>query len=121
MAKNVTVGAHSCVIIAEVKDAGPRMGDKYGRMFPGLSPCEADEAAVIDLGRGSSRMDATLPVVDEGLENRRIPAGFAILGLLDADPGSYRNVYPGWRPKLPAAGDGFAMAGLLAFATESSP
>jgi hypothetical protein len=80
MATDVIVGAHSCVIDPEVKDAGAQVGDKYGSMFPGLSPCEVDETVMIGLGRAASRMDATLPVVDEGLENRRIPAGFAILG-----------------------------------------
>jgi hypothetical protein len=80
MAKNATVGAHSCGINPEVKDAGPRMDNIYGRTFPGLSPCGVDEAAMIDLGRAASCMDATLPVVDEGLENRRIPAGFVVLG-----------------------------------------
>jgi hypothetical protein len=64
----------------EVKDAGAQVGDKYGSMFPGLSPCEVDETVMIGLGRAASRMDAALPVVYEGLENRRIPAGFAILG-----------------------------------------
>jgi hypothetical protein len=80
MAKDMVVGAHSCVVDSKVKDAGLRAGDKYGRMFPGLSPCEVDETAMISLGRAASRMDATLPVVDESLENRRIPAGFAVLG-----------------------------------------
>src|SRR3954470_14803608 len=80
MATDVIVGAHSCVINLEVKDTGAQVGDKYGSMFPGLSPCEVDETMMIGLGRAASRMDATLPVVDEGLENRRIPAGFAILG-----------------------------------------
>jgi hypothetical protein len=80
MATDVIVGAHSCVIDPEVKDAGAQVGDKYGSMFPGLSPCEVDETVMIGLGRAASRMDATLAVVYEGLENRRIPAGFAILG-----------------------------------------
>lgn len=40
-----------------------------------------------------------------------------LLGLLDADPGSYRRAEPGWRPTLPAANSGeFAMSDLLGFA-----
>jgi Animal haem peroxidase len=39
-----------------------------------------------------------------------------LLGLLDADPGSYRRAAPGWRPELPAADPGrFTLADLLAF------
>ena len=36
MSKDVTVGAHGCVIDPEVKDAG-------------LSPCEVGETATVDL------------------------------------------------------------------------
>jgi hypothetical protein len=40
-----------------------------------------------------------------------------LLGLLDADPGSYRSADPGWRPTLPGANPGeFTMADLLVFA-----
>jgi hypothetical protein len=40
-----------------------------------------------------------------------------LLGLLDADPGSYRNVEPDWRPVLPSTEPGrFTMADLLVFA-----
>ena len=49
-------------------------------MFPDLPALEADEDSAIGLGRASSHMDGTLPVVDSALENPRIPAGFAILG-----------------------------------------
>jgi hypothetical protein len=38
-----------------------------------------------------------------------------LLGILDADPGSYRSVDPGWRPTLPSDGR-FGIADLLAFA-----
>ena len=77
MADSIRVGAHSCVIDPKDKDAGPQVGSRYKRMFPGLSPCEADEAATIGLGRADSRMDASL-------ETRRMPAGFAVLGQLVA-------------------------------------
>lgn len=80
MSKSIRVGAHSCVINPKDKDTGLQAGDKYGRMFPRLSPCEADETAIVDLGRATSRMDATTAVVDEGLQNRHIPAGFSVLG-----------------------------------------
>jgi hypothetical protein len=39
-----------------------------------------------------------------------------LLGIIDADPGSQRAVEPDWRPTLPAAGDRFGIADLLAFA-----
>lgn len=40
-----------------------------------------------------------------------------LFGLLDADPGSYRNTEPGWRPTLPSAEPGeFGMADLVVFA-----
>ena len=38
-----------------------------------------------------------------------------LLGILDADPGSYRSVDPGWRPTLPSQGT-FGIIDLLAFA-----
>ena len=38
-----------------------------------------------------------------------------LVGILDADPGSYRSVDPGWRPTLPAGGQ-FGIADLLSFA-----
>jgi hypothetical protein len=49
MAEDVVVGAHCCVVDPKVKDAGLRAGDKYGRMFPGLSPCAVDETAMADV------------------------------------------------------------------------
>ena len=40
-----------------------------------------------------------------------------LLGLLDADPGSYRSAGPGWRPGLPSSRTGhFTMADLVVFA-----
>jgi hypothetical protein len=73
-------GAHSCVVHPELKNAQSSLGGKYGRMFPALPSCEVDLDSAVALGRAASRMDATLPVVDEALENMRIPAGFVILG-----------------------------------------
>ncbi len=80
MTEGVRPGTHSCVVNPELKDAQPSLGGKYGQMFPGLPSCEVDLDSAVALGRASSRMDATLPVVDEALENPRIPAGFMILG-----------------------------------------
>ncbi|MCA1688212.1 MAG: hypothetical protein LC714_06410 [Actinobacteria bacterium] len=80
MVKSVRPGTHSCVINPGLKDVQPSLGGRYGRMFPGLPACEVDEKAAVGLGRSASRMDAALPVVDAGLENPRIPAGFAIFG-----------------------------------------
>ena len=37
-----------------------------------------------------------------------------LLGLLDADPESYRVLDPGWEPTLPAAGERFGVLDLLA-------
>jgi hypothetical protein len=40
-----------------------------------------------------------------------------LLGLLDADPASYKRAESGWRPTLPGANPGeFTMADLLVFA-----
>ena len=40
-----------------------------------------------------------------------------LLGLLEADPGSYMNAESGWRPTLPSAEPGeFGMADLVVFA-----
>lgn len=77
------VGTHSCVINPRLKDAqvgSLSLGGKYGRMFPELPALEANIESVVGLGRAASRMDSTLPVADEGLENGCIPAGFTILG-----------------------------------------
>jgi hypothetical protein len=41
-----------------------------------------------------------------------------LLGIVDADPASYRSVDPSWRPTLPAAQDGsFGLEELLAFSS----
>jgi hypothetical protein len=37
-----------------------------------------------------------------------------LLGLLDADPESYRALAPEWEPTLPAAGERFGVLDLLA-------
>jgi hypothetical protein len=45
-----------------------------------------------------------------------------LIGIIDADPGSYRAVDPGWRPTLPAARPGaFDVGDLLSFAAGTPP
>ena len=80
MAQRTAPGAHSCVIHPGIKGEEPTFGGKYGRMFPALPACTADEETTADLGRSRSRMDEALLVEDEGSENPRVSAGFAILG-----------------------------------------
>jgi hypothetical protein len=44
-----------------------------------------------------------------------------LIGIIDADPGSYRAVDPSWRPTLPAEREGrFRVSDLLAFAAAGS-
>jgi hypothetical protein len=56
MAKNIRVGAHSCVVDPEIEDAQPSMGDTYGRMFPRLPSCDGDftMADLLTFAMGSS-------------------------------------------------------------------
>ena len=43
-----------------------------------------------------------------------------LIGIIDADAGSYRAVDPSWRPTLPAAEDGsLGLADLLVFSSAS--
>ena len=48
MAKNIRIGAHSCVVNPELKDAQPATGDGYKRKFPRLPSCDG-ESAMADL------------------------------------------------------------------------
>jgi hypothetical protein len=48
MARNIRVGAHSCVLHPELGDAQPSMGDRYGRRFSRLPSCDG-EIAMADL------------------------------------------------------------------------
>ena len=96
--------ALSCVVHPVLKNTQPSLGGKYGRMFPGLLRCE------VDLERARAGGEHLGPV------GGRIVAE-VLLGLLEADPGSYRNAEPGWRPTLPSAEPGeFGMADLVVFA-----
>ena len=80
MDQRIKHGAHSCVINPKVKDEQTSVGGGYSRMFSKLPSCEVNLESAVGLGRSSSGMDATLPVLDGSLGNPRIPAGFAILG-----------------------------------------
>ncbi len=78
-----TVARHSCVLAPHLKqELSAGAGGKYGTMFPDLPPCEADEAALIALGRSGAFMDiAPGPHADDpAADNPRIPAGFTIFG-----------------------------------------
>jgi hypothetical protein len=45
--------------------------------------------------------------------------GDVLVGLMDCDPGSFRAVYPEWRPTLPSARSGeFTMADLVRFSLD---
>jgi|SRR5215203_809804 len=107
MAKDVMVGAHSCIIDQKDKDARLEAGEVT--IFPnclGFRPVTPER--VIDrshLFNGGGRIFAEV-----------------LLGLLDADPGSYRSADPGWCPALPSAEQNrFSMADMLLFATETAP
>ena len=52
--------AHSCLVHPELKNTRPSLGGKYGRMFPGLLPCEVDLDSAVGLGR------PTLPSAQPG-------------------------------------------------------
>jgi hypothetical protein len=56
MAKNIRVGAHSCVVDSELEDAQPSMGDRYGRTFPRLLTCDGEfsMADLLAFAMGSS-------------------------------------------------------------------
>jgi hypothetical protein len=95
--------AHSCVVHPVLKNTRSSLGGKYGRMFPGSSPARLTWRA----RAGGEHL---------GLVGGLIVAE-VLLGLLEADPGSYMNAEPGWRPTLPSAEPGeFGMADLVVFA-----
>jgi hypothetical protein len=77
-----TVAAHSCVLAPQLKRAISAAGGKYGRMFPDLPACSADEEELIALGRSGAVMDLAPGVEVEAPEsdNPRIAAGYTILG-----------------------------------------
>ena len=73
----------SCVFAPHLKDALSTMDDgKYGRLFPGLTPHQADETALMALGRVGSAMDLDLSLEysSRDHDNPRIPSGFTYIG-----------------------------------------
>ncbi|HEV8194606.1 MAG TPA: heme peroxidase family protein [Ktedonobacterales bacterium] len=78
-----TVASHSCVLAPHLKHAfSVAAGEKYGRMFPDLAACDANEEELIRLGRAGEVMDVASGPEADALEtdNPRIPAGYTILG-----------------------------------------
>jgi hypothetical protein len=61
-------------------------GGQYRRLFDDLPGLIGDEALLHALGAVGGRI-----------------VGEVIVGIIDADPESYRAVDPGWRPTLPAS------------------
>jgi Animal haem peroxidase len=75
------MSTHSCVLAPHLKEAlTPTDDGKYGRLFPDLPPHEADDAALLALGRAGSGMDLSPEGTGADLDNPRIPAGFTYLG-----------------------------------------
>jgi Animal haem peroxidase len=98
-------------------------GEEVSRAM-GIEPLTPEETGMSELG-----WTAETPIwlyflkeAEAKADGQRLgPAGGRIvaevlLGIIDADPGSYRSVDPHWQPTLPAAGDKFDMGDLLAFA-----
>ena len=77
------MSTHSCVLAPHLKGALAAVPDgKYGRMFTGLPIYEADEGALLTLGRAHAVIDSVIePETGGGAsDNPRIPAGFPIFG-----------------------------------------
>jgi heme peroxidase len=98
-------------------------GEEVSRAM-GIEPITPEQAGLRDLGWTSEtplwlyflkEAEATTGGQRLGPAGGRIVAE-VLLGIIDADPGSYRSVDPSWQPTLPAAGDKFDMGDLLAFA-----
>jgi hypothetical protein len=98
-------------------------GEEVSRAM-GIEPITPEQAGLRDLGWTAEtplwlyflkEAEATADGHRLGPAGGRIVAE-VLLGIIDADPGSYRSVDPDWQPTLPAAGDRFDMGDLLAFA-----
>lgn len=82
-ARPQTPGTHSCVLAPHLKeDLSSGIGGKYDQMFPGLPCPEADEEALMALGRSGAAMDvAPGPHADSTqTDNPRISAGWPLFG-----------------------------------------
>ena len=75
------MSTHSCVLAPHLKAELAAVADgKYGRMFDGLPCYEADEGALLALGRAHAVIDSLLEPDTAGpsTDNPGIPAGFPI-------------------------------------------
>jgi Animal haem peroxidase len=87
----------------------------------GVEPLDASETGLVDHGWHDETplwLYVQLEADARGDGSRLGPVGGRIvaevlLGLLDADPESYRVLEPGWTPTLPAAGERYALLDLL--------
>jgi len=98
-------------------------GEEVSRAM-GIEPISPEQAGLAELG-WTGETPLWLYFLKEAQAStggeRLGPAGGRIvaevlLGIIDADPGSYRAVEPSWQPTLPASGDRFDIGDLLAFA-----
>ena len=77
------MSTHSCVLAPHLKSDLAAVADgKYGRMFSGLPCYQADETALLALGRAHATIDSLLEPDTTGVatDNPHIPAGFPIFG-----------------------------------------
>jgi hypothetical protein len=77
------MNVHSYVLAPHLKEAqAAGAGGKYGRMFPDLPRHDADDSALLALGRAGSSLDADgkLDTAGKRSDNPRIPAGFTYIG-----------------------------------------
>lgn len=75
--------SHSCVLAPELKEQmAIGDGQKYGRLFPDLSPLPCDETALMGLGRSGAVMDAPLAPDTAGAssDSKTTPAMWPIFG-----------------------------------------
>lgn len=76
-------GTHSCVLAPHLKqDLSSGADGKYGQMFHDLACPEADEEALLALGRAGAAMDLDAGTAADGpqTDNPRIPAGWPLFG-----------------------------------------
>jgi Animal haem peroxidase len=76
-------GSHSCVLAPHLKqELSSGAVGKYGQMFPDLPSPQADEEALLALGRSGAAMDIALGPNADGprTDNPRIAAGWPLFG-----------------------------------------
>jgi hypothetical protein len=107
--RGATLGLPSGEAVARVIDVEPLTADErgLGTRWVGETPLWYYILKEAEVRAGGEHL---------GPVGGRIVAE-VLIGLLDADPESYRNAEPGWRPVLPSTEPGrFTMADLLVFA-----